>query len=124
MTKRAAVVLLIDDDPALGQATIDILAARGHSALLALSNEDAFHLLTAANRIDVLILDLQMGAARGESLIEDLHRAGQKVPAVIVHSAQPMPELVRAAKTVGAEVVLQKPCSAQRLMEAIELATA
>jgi len=35
-----------------------------------------------------------------------------------------MPELVREAKAVGAEVSSQKPCSAQRILEAIELAAA
>jgi FixJ family two-component response regulator len=47
-----------------------------------------------------------------------------KLPPIVVLSGRPMPELVGAAKAVGAEVFLQKPCSAQRILEAIELAVA
>lgn len=124
MMNRSTVVLLIEDDPTLGPLTVDMLAAHGHSPTLAVSYEQAFQLLTAPHRIEVAILDLQLGNERGDSLIEKLRRAGAKMPAIIVFSAQSMPDLVQAAKTVRAEAILQKPCSAHRMIEAIELAVA
>ena len=115
-------ILLIDDDPSLGEALVDLLAAHGHLPKLALSAEEAFQLLTAPHRIEVVILDLQLGVERGDWLVEKLRENGTKIPSIVVHSAQSLPELMRASKVVGAEAVLQKPCSPERLLEAIGLA--
>jgi FixJ family two-component response regulator len=124
MSKRSVVVLMVEDDAALGPATVDLLVAGGHVATLASSFVEAFRMLLSPHRVEVLILDLQLGTHRGDELIETLRSVDAKLPAIVVLSARPMPELVRAAKTVGAEVYLQKPCSAQRILEAIELAVA
>jgi FixJ family two-component response regulator len=124
MIKRSVAVLMIEDDPALGPATIDVLTAGGHIATLASSFVDAFRMLVSPHRVEVLILDLQLGTHRGDELIETLRSIEAKLPPIVVLSARPIPELVRAAKAVGAEVFLQKPCSAQRILEAIELAVA
>jgi len=122
MVKRSAAILLIDDDTSQGLATVDLLAAHGHRPALAASAERAAELLTAPHHIDVVILDLQLGADRGEWLIEKLRHDGAKVPAIVILSARPLPELTTASKFVNAECILMKPCSAQRLLEAIELA--
>ncbi len=81
-------------------------------------------MLLSPNRVEVLILDLQLGTHRGDELIEALRSVDVKLPSIVVLSACPMPELIQAAKAVSAEVYLQKPCSAQRILEAIELAVA
>ena len=89
---------------------------------MAVSAEQAAELLLAPHHIDVIILDLQLGAERGEWLIEKLRHEGAKVPAIVILSARPLSELTKASKFVRAECILMKPCSAQRLLEAIELA--
>jgi DNA-binding NtrC family response regulator len=122
--KRSTIVLLIEDDPMLGPATMEILAALGHAPLLADSFEQAFEILSGANRIEVLVLDLQLGPRRGDELVELLRARGSHVPPIVVFSAKPIGELAEAAKKLGAEAYLQKPCSAARITEAIELATA
>jgi len=115
---------MVEDDVALGPATIDVLVEGGHQASLASSFVEAFRMLLSPNRVEVLILDLQLGTHRGDELIEALRSVEAKLPPIVVLSARPLPELVRAAKAVGAEVYLHKPCSAQRIFEAIELAVA
>jgi two-component system nitrogen regulation response regulator NtrX len=124
MIKRSVVVLMVEDDPALGPATVDLLTAEGHVATLASSFVEGIRLLLSPNRVEVLILDLQLGTHRGDQLVETLRSIKAKLPPIVVLSGRPMPELVGAAKAVGAEVFLQKPCSAQRILEAIELAVA
>jgi CheY-like chemotaxis protein len=122
MIKRSVVVLMVEDDPALGPATVDVLIAGAHVATLAASFVEAFRLLLHPHRVEVLILDLQLGTHRGDELVETLRSIDAKLPPIVIFSARPIPELVQTAKAVGAEVYLQKPCSAQRLLEAIELA--
>jgi DNA-binding response OmpR family regulator len=124
MIKRSIVVLMVEDDPALGPATVDLLSAEGHVATLASTFVEAIRLLLSPNRVEVLILDLQLGTHRGDELIETLRSIDAKLPPIVLLSARPMAELVQAAKVVGAEVYLQKPCSAQRILEAVDLAVA
>jgi len=122
MEKRSAVILLVDDDSALGLAMVDVLAEHGHLARFASTAEEALTLLTAPHRFDVVILDLQLGSERGEWLVDRLRDHGSVVPAIVIHSGQALPELERASRVIHAEVMLHKPCSPQRLLEAIELA--
>jgi DNA-binding response OmpR family regulator len=121
---RSTNVLLIEDDPNLGPATLELLAAQGHAALLADSYEQAFAILTGTHRIEVLILDLQLGLRRGDELVASLRTHGARVPPIVVFSAKPIDELAGAARRMGAEAYLQKPCSAARIGEAIDLARA
>ena len=122
--KRSINILLVEDDPSLGAATMELLVTHGHAATLATSFDEAFEILRAQNRIQVIVLDLQLGASRGETLINSLRSAGVAVPPVVVLSAKPLPDVVSAAKDTQAEVFLQKPCSVARLIEAITLAVA
>ena len=121
MEKRSAVILLVDDDASLGLAMVDLLAAHGHLPKLACTAEEAFTLLTLPHRFDVVILDLDLGGQRGEWLVDRLRKHGALVPAIVVHSGQSLTELAIASKVVRAEVMLHKPCSPQRLLEAVEL---
>jgi len=124
MMKRSTTILLIEDDPFLGPATLEVLAAQGHAPLLADSFDQAYQILAGPHRIEVLILDLQLGMRRGDELVESLRAHGVRVPPIVVFSAKPIGELTDAAKRMCAEAYLQKPCSAARITEAIELATA
>jgi DNA-binding response OmpR family regulator len=117
-------ILIVEDDPLLGAAMMETLATHGHAASLASSYDEAFEILRTPNRIQVIVLDLQLGANRGETLIHALRAAGISVPPVVVLSAKPMPDVVSAAKDTRAEVFLQKPCSVARLIEAVTLAVA
>ena len=124
MPKRSVRVLLVEDDPSLGPILSEVLAYYGHSPMLANSAESAKAILASRHRIEVMILDLELGDSRGEELVREIRTIDTKVPAIIVHSAQPIDDLRRAAAAVGAEAILQKPCSAQRMIEAIDLAIA
>src|SRR4029078_12235140 len=84
---RSTNVWRIEDDPNLGPATLELLAAQGHAALLADSYEQAFAILTGTHRIEVLILDLQLGLRRGDELVASLRTHGARVPPIVVFSA-------------------------------------
>ena len=119
---KNAVILLVEDDPHVGAITVDLLAAWGHKAELTGSSGSAFVLLTAPHKIEVVLLDLQLGAERGEALVAKLRLTDSPIPPIIILSAQSMPELVIAGRAMGAVGILRKPCSVHKMMEAIELA--
>ena len=115
-----AEVLLVEDDEALGELTIEVLALFGHPSALATTVPEAYRLLAVPHSFRVVLLDLQIAEDRGEHLIERLERAGARLPAVVILSAQPLSELARAGQRVHAAAILQKPCSMQELTETIE----
>lgn len=118
----ASVVLLIDDDPILGPVTIELLQAMGHKASWVESYERGIDTLSNPHDITIVLLDLQLGAQRGEALIDQLRSAGKNIPPVLIFSAQPMGELRQAADSIKASGILQKPCNATAINTAIKIA--
>lgn len=118
----ASVVLLIDDDPILGPVTIELLQAMGHKASWVESYESGIDMLSNPHDITIVLLDLQLGAQRGEALIDQLRSAGKNIPPVLIFSAQPMCELRQAASAIKASGILQKPCDAMTINNAIRTA--
>ncbi|MEP6484005.1 MAG: response regulator [Rudaea sp.] len=113
-------ILLVEDDPVLGPLTAESLAGRGHRLTLAPTADEAFEHLRTPNHFTVMILDLQLGAVSGVDLVARLHEANIFVPAVVVFSAQPAFELMRAAKVINASGTLQKPCTVDQINHALQ----
>ena len=120
----ASVVLLIDDDPILGPLTIELLQALGHRATWVESYDRGIETLSGPHEITIVLLDLQLGAQRGEALIAQLRATGTNVPPLLIFSAQPMTELRNAANAIHASGILQKPCNAATIDSAIRAAVA
>lgn len=115
-------ILIIDDDPILGPVTVELLHTLGHRAMWVDTYERGFDALRHPEDIAIVLLDLQLGTQRGESLIADLRREGADLPPLLIFSAQPMTELRRAADMICAAGILQKPCDAAAINHAIEVA--
>lgn len=120
---KSAQLLLVEDDPVLGPVTLDLLVLIGHRPSLSASWEDAYARLLAPHDIEIILLDLQLGAKRGEELIEAV-RLRKTAPPVVIFSALPIADLRRAANQIGANVILQKPCSVREMTQAIDRALA
>jgi CheY-like chemotaxis protein len=117
-------ILLVEDDAALARVTSACLAYLGHESSHAPSLAHAKRLLHPSHGFHMLLLDLELGDERGETLVEHLRTNCIRLPRIIIFSALPMPELQRAANEVGASVTLQKPCSPADLKRAIDKAVA
>jgi len=112
-------VLLIEDDPALGVVTCDVLRCLGLNVDWAISANNAFASLAHQHDFDAVLLDLGLGVTDGVSLINVLRAAGHRLPPLLVLSAQPPEALHRAATITGAVAILPKPCSAGDLNRAL-----
>ncbi len=117
---RVLNILLVEDDPVLGPVIAEVLLMRGHAATLARTVGEALGVLCVYNDIQVIILDLQIGAERAEDLIDQVRGCTSYIPPIVVHSALPLPDLQRAAHDVKASAILQKPVSASSMVETIE----
>jgi DNA-binding response OmpR family regulator len=124
MEVASVAVLLVEDDPALGAVLVESLSFHGHQPSLAESAAVALGLLSETHNFQVMVLDLQLGDKRGEELVEDARALGRRIPPVLIHSAQPITELQRAAASIRAHAILQKPCPTPRMLDAIRKAVA
>jgi len=107
--KRPLQILLVEDEPALGEVTTEALQQRGHRVILAKTIAIAFSRLSTSS-FDAILLDLQVGSERGEDLVLRLRDAGYRVPSVVIVSARSTLLIRLAMEEIGAAAFVQKPC--------------
>jgi CheY-like chemotaxis protein len=117
---RCLKVLIVDDDPILGEMFVDILQMGGHEGRLARSGHQALTLL-AAERFDVIVSDLRMPGMGGRELWEHLHRedpatAGRVVFVSAEHPGDANGEFLRGC----GQPFLQKPFSIEALLQTVQ----
>jgi CheY-like chemotaxis protein len=119
---KTASVLLIEDDPALGMVTVEVLHELGYNVSWSVSSSDAQALFEAGRRFDAMILDLRLGQEHGVDLVDAIHADGYQVPPIIIFSAEPFDALAQAAHATAAVGILQKPCTATALENRLQKA--
>ena len=117
-------VLLIEDDVPLARSTDDLLTMLGFDVTWKANATQATAALCSPHHFSVVLLDLNLGAERGEQIIQDARSRGCLIPPVVIFSAQPERELTLAAQSSRAAGILRKPCSASAIQAAIENALA
>lgn len=104
-----AMVLLVDDEPAIRDTAAGILRSDGYQVLLAVSAEQAIEHLAARPQIRILITDLDMPGGSGRQLVDRVRDAGYRLGIVIMSGGNMEP--------LGADVLhLAKPFSAADLL--------
>ena len=122
--KRSLCILLVEDDPALGPMTYHALEHLGHRSVLATTAPIAYGHLSRAHEFHLVLLDLQLGDQRSEPLILQLREEGFIIPTIVIFSAQPMFELQRVQRNIGARSFIQKPASIEEIDLAVDRAVA
>ena len=114
---REAVVVVIDDDPAVRAALKDLFESVGLVVKLYASGsaflEDRFPDATSC-----VVLDMRLPETSGIKIQEELARAGVYVPIIFVTGHADVATAVRAMKA-GAVDFLTKPFRSQDLLDAV-----
>src|SRR5947208_13746096 len=76
-------VLLVDDDPAIREALGQALCCRNYHVVAAACGQDALREF-AATRIDIVLLDLNLGKESGWSTFENLISLQPLLPIIII----------------------------------------
>jgi FixJ family two-component response regulator len=121
MAERPLVVI-VDDDQSLRNATRDLLKAAGFSTA---TFEDAESFLGSASRASAgcLVADMRMRGMTGLELYQALVASGAGIPTVII-TAHPE-ELTQArAREAGITCYLSKPFAPDELLECVREALA
>jgi PAS domain S-box-containing protein len=113
------VVLLIDDEPAIVDATTLLLEAAGLTVHAASDGQTARTVLAGGVRPDMVVCDYRLPGANGIEVIRQLRaQAATVVPAILLTGDTSGHEIARAE--VPSCLVLHKPVDADRLIGAIE----
>jgi CheY-like chemotaxis protein len=113
------VVLLADDEELVRTATKRVLEHAGLTVLLAIDGQDALDVYAAnADRIDLVLLDLDMPQLNGEQVFARLHALTPRLRVIISSGYL---DNDREAKLVagGVDGVLYKPYDSLTLMQAV-----
>ena len=65
-------VLLVEDDPILGEVAVEALALLGHRVTWVTTAAAAFDALRISHSLEVVLLDLRLGEVSGETIFEKL----------------------------------------------------
>jgi two-component system OmpR family response regulator len=116
MTAAAPVILVVDDDAELRALITDFLRANGMSVESAADGAE-MDARIAAERPDLIVLDLMMPGEDGLSILRRLRKPGG--PAIIMLSAMGEDTDRIIGLEVGADDYLPKPCNPRELLARI-----
>src|SRR5436309_8484768 len=112
MTKR---ILLVDDERSIRESLSKILRAENYEVVLGENGQEAIE-QHGAERIDLLILDLNMPVKNGSTTLEWLVASNPLLPVIIITARSNQRAL---AETAGADFLMEKPLDVPLLLQTI-----
>lgn len=117
-------VIALDDDEDFRQYIAGILTAEGHDVRTVATPEEFFAAVEAGGRMpDLVLLDIKMGRASGESVLKDLRQRWPKL-CVIVVTGYPSLDSMRETFKQDVFDYLAKPFSIAELRQTLRQAAA
>lgn len=113
-------ILVVEDDPAIGEMIAFVLARQGHEVQRAHAVAQARTAL-ANHQIHLVISDIYMPGEDGLVLLEELRRTQPQLPVILI-TARGSVETVAFAARTGAFDYLAKPFDVRVLLEKVEAA--
>ncbi len=110
-------MLLVEDDPAVRAALLGALEAAGFEAIGAGDAAEALEVL-AQRHVAVVVADYHLPGIAGLDLLAAI-RGTAPGTSLILYSGGMTQELAAEARDFGVRVVLEKPVSAEQLVEAV-----
>jgi FixJ family two-component response regulator len=116
------VISVVDDDPSVRSATIDLLDSAGLTCR-AFASAEAYLASGSAERTSCLILDVSMPGMTGIELQQKLLQSGHSIPVIFI-TAFPKERVRAEAAGLGAICCLLKPYTEHELLFCIRTALA
>lgn len=102
-------ILIVDDEASLARAIARLLSQMGYETAVAGTVQEAVAVL-GAEKISLILLDLQLAGASGMSLLQGLKKRKVPIPVVIISGTGDMDVAITAFRS-GAADYLRKPFS-------------
>lgn len=107
-------ILVVDDDTNARKLMKAVLERAEYSVLTAVNGEDALAVMDA-NHVDLILLDIMMPGMDGYTFTDELRRAGDTVPILMV-TAKQLPADKRAGFLVGTDDYMSKPVDTEEML--------
>jgi two-component system OmpR family response regulator len=107
-------ILLVEDDPMIGQATAQALADAAHAVDWVTDGPQALTAL-ADHRYDMMLLDLGLGRLDGAEVLRALRKKDDQLPVVVITARHHLQERVNVLD-LGADDYLVKPIELKELL--------
>lgn len=114
MNSSATKILLVEDDPNLGQLLQEYLELKGYQTMLARDGEKAF-VFYQQNRFDLCIFDVMLPKKDGFSLAKEIRVSNKQIP-IIFLTAKSLKEDTLEGLRIGADDYMTKPFSMEELL--------
>ncbi|MDR1014148.1 MAG: response regulator transcription factor [Coriobacteriales bacterium] len=113
-----AKILLVDDDHALHKVMRETLGDLGHEMISAFNGDEGLTLV-AAQRPDLLLLDVMMPGMSGFEVCERMRRDGRRIPVIFLSAKGDIVDKSIGFK-IGADDYVVKPFSTDELLLRID----
>ncbi|MFC1928918.1 response regulator [Chloroflexota bacterium] len=111
-------ILVVDDEPLVGQLFRDSLNETGYQVITTLSSIEALELV--GNRhFDLIFLDLLMPEIDGAELFRRIRQINKKIPVAII-TGYPDSEVMERAMKHGPFMVLKKPFTGDDILNTVQ----
>jgi len=111
-------ILVVDDEVHLRELMQKVLSGKGY-AVTTVPTADQALAMAFREPFDLIILDIQLGADSGLTVLKSIREKNAKIP-VVIYSGCVTPELETEARSAGATEVLRKDIGVQALAQQIE----
>ncbi|MFT4736421.1 MAG: two-component system response regulator VicR [Cyclobacteriaceae bacterium] len=111
-------LLLVEDDPNLGQILSEYLSLKGFDTMLKQDGEEGLRAFYE-EKFDLCILDLMMPKKDGFTLAKEIRQVNSDIPIIFV-TAKAMKEDVINGFRIGADDYITKPFSMEELLMRIQ----
>lgn len=115
---RSAVVLVVEDDPAIREGLVDALGFQGHRVLQA-DTAPAAAEAALRSRCDLVLLDLMLPGGDGLQVLREVRRVKPRLPVIIITARGREADRVRGLQ-LGADDYVVKPFEIDELLARIQ----
>ena len=118
MSKAETKILVVEDDPSLREALVDILTISGYQCFEAENGSAALRLVND-EMMDLVISDVNMPVMSGDELLQHIREMFPLLPVLLITAYGSISDAVRAIRS-GAVDYLTKPFDANILVEKVK----
>ena len=118
MHEKIKKILVVDDEESITRLMKSMLSAYGYEAVLAGNGKQGLELYKT-EKPDLIITDIIMPDMEGIELIRILRKIDKKLPIIVMSGDPTGKKFLKTASLLGAHSTLNKPFSAEELMNLI-----
>ncbi|MBU1355051.1 MAG: response regulator [Candidatus Edwardsbacteria bacterium] len=113
-------IMIIDDEPAVGEMMTTLLESEGYEAMVAYDGQDGLEQM-GKTPADLLLLDYMLPGMDGIEVLCEVRHRWPELPVIMI-TAFGSPELKARANKFKVVDVVSKPFDTQKLLEQIAVA--